>query len=91
MRISGVPLDSPKPDLSFEIIARLKEGVPLSKAQAEFAKTFANIIAGHPELSRREPRGELGTLERIVRRLAWNQKQISQVLLLLLVAVGEPH
>lgn len=88
VRISSVPLDSPHPDRSFEIIARLKEGVPLLKAKAEFATTFANIIAAHPELSRREPQGELGTLETIVRRVTWNQDQISKVLLLLLGALG---
>jgi putative ABC transport system permease protein len=87
-RISTVPLDSPQPDRSFEIIARLKEGVPLSKAQAEFARTFANVMAEHPELGRGEPRDELGTLETIARRVTWNQDQISKVLLLLLGAVG---
>ncbi len=83
-RISTVPLLSPQSDLSFELVGRLKAGVPLGQAQAEFGALLASYNAAHPDVA---GSGERGTIEPIARRVTWREGQLSRFLLLLLGAV----
>lgn len=84
-RISTVPLESSNSDRSFDILGRLKAGVTLPQAQAEFRTALAIMITSRPDLGAWFWRG---TVEPIARRATWTHDKLSRFLLLLLGAVG---
>jgi predicted permease len=84
-RISTVPLESLQSDRTFEILGRLKAGVPLGQARSEFEMSLAGFLAAHPDMA---GSAERGTMEPVGRRATWKEDQLSRFLLLLLGAVG---